>query len=213
MNPFIKSDQYNFIKYQTQNLINGHATVNDQAVLNALKSLTIEKVLGLFEELHEDQKLLLNPIVEVKEKSDAEVFLEKIKPYVVPFREIKEQTIKKLFPKAKKLKMPSLEQVDFSEISYLGWLDKGTNKKYLIVERHGKLIGISGGYKNSNKKGICTICNRFEEIGMFTSATKGATQDAYIKRGNYICQDSHKCNQNLLSHDKLDEFVELIIGS
>ncbi|MEI4770239.1 FusB/FusC family EF-G-binding protein [Psychrobacillus sp. FJAT-51614] len=212
MNPFIRSDQYNFIKNQTQALINGHATVNDQAVLKALKSLTIEKVLGLFEELNEEQKQLLNPIVDVKEKADVERFLEQTKPYIVPFKEIKEQTIKKLFPKAKKLKIPLLEEVDFKEISYLGWLDKGSNKKFLIVEHNGKLVGISGGYKNSNKKGICALCNRFEEIGMFTSAVKGATQDAYIKRGNYICQDSHKCNQNIVSDDKLNEFVELIMG-
>ncbi|WP_144511864.1 FusB/FusC family EF-G-binding protein [Bacillus sp. FJAT-22090] len=213
MNPFIRNDQFNFIKNQTQGLINGHATVNDQAVLRALKTLTSEKVLSLFENLNEEQKKLLQAISDVKEKADAETFLEQIKGMVVPFKEITEPSIKKLFPKVKKLKVPSLEEIDFKEISYLGWTDKGSNKKFLVVEHNNKIVGISGGYKNSNKKGICTLCNRFEEIGMFTSAAKGTTQDAFIKRGNYICQDSQECNHNITSLDKLHDFVELLIGS
>ncbi|QFG00242.1 elongation factor G-binding protein [Psychrobacillus glaciei] len=212
MNPFIRNDQYNFIKNQTQILINGHLSVNDQGVINALKSLAKEKVLALFEDLSEEQANLLQSIVEVKEKVEAEVFLEQIKQFVIPFKEINEQTIKKIFPKAKKLKIPAIEKIDFKEITYLGWIDKGSNKKILILEHNSKHIGISGGFYNSNKKGICSLCNRFEEIGMFTSAIKGTTQDAYISRGNYICQDSQKCNQNLMSLDKLDEFFNLIVG-
>ncbi|TQR19373.1 FusB/FusC family EF-G-binding protein [Psychrobacillus vulpis] len=212
MNPFIRSDQYNFIKKQTLALVNGHLTVNDKAVLNALKSLTIEKVLGLFEGLNEEQKQLLNPVINVKEKAEAEEFLHQIKSFVIPFKEISEQTVKKMFPKAKKLKIPPLNEMDFTEISYISWIDKGTNKKFLIVDHNGKLVGLSGGFKSSHKKGLCTLCNRFEEIGMFTSAIKGSTQDAFIKRGNYICQDSQKCNHNLVSLDNLNEFVELING-
>ncbi|SDO10442.1 FBP C-terminal treble-clef zinc-finger [Psychrobacillus sp. OK028] len=210
MNPFIRSNQYNFIKKQTQVLVNGHATVNDQEVLNALRALSLEKVLWLFEEASEDQKNLLNPMVDIKEKLEAEDFLEILKPYVIPFKEISEAAIKKIFPKAKKLKIPSLENIDFKEISYLGWLDKGSNKKFLIIEYKNKLVGISGGYKDSNKKGICALCNRIEEIGMFTSSVKGLTQDAFITRGNYICRDSQKCNENIVSLDKLNNFVELI---
>ncbi|MFJ7973386.1 FusB/FusC family EF-G-binding protein [Psychrobacillus sp. NPDC096389] len=212
MDPFIRNDQFNFIKKQGQALINGHSTVNDQRVLNALKSITSEKISNLFENLNEEQKQPLDPIIEIKEKADAEALLEQIKPFVIPFKQVTEQTIKKLFPKVKKLKTPTLENIDFREISYLGWLDKGSNKKFLIVENHGKLVGIIGDYTVSNKKGICALCNRIEEIGMFTSAVKGATQDAYIKRGNYICQDSQKCNHNLTSLDKLNEFVNLIKG-
>ncbi|WP_419959702.1 FusB/FusC family EF-G-binding protein [Psychrobacillus sp. BM2] len=210
MNPFIRSDQYNFIKKQTQALVNGHTTVNDRGVLNALRALSLEKALGLFEEAADDQKILLKPIVDIKEKLEAEGFLETLKPHVIPFKEITETDIKKIFPKAKKLKIPSLENIDFKEISYLGWLDKGSNKKFLVVEYKNKVVGISGGYKNSNKKGICALCSRTEEIGMFTSSVKGVTQDAFITRGNYICQDSQKCNENIVSLDKLNNFVELI---
>ena len=210
MNPFIRSDQYNFIKKQAQALVNGHATVSDQAVLNALKALSSEKVLGLFEETTGEQKSLFNPIKDITEKVESEVFLETLKPYVIPFKEINATTIKKIFPKAKKLKIPTLDNINFKEISYLGWLDKGSNKKFLIVEYQDKLVGIYGGYKNSNKKGICALCNRTEEIGMFTASVKGLTQDAFITRGNYICQDSQKCNENIVTLDKLNGFIELI---
>ncbi len=43
MEAFIRSDQYNFIKSQAYNLANGHATANDRGVIQALKSLAIEK--------------------------------------------------------------------------------------------------------------------------------------------------------------------------
>lgn len=44
MEAFIRSDQYNFIKSQAYILANGHATANDRGVIQALKSLAIEKI-------------------------------------------------------------------------------------------------------------------------------------------------------------------------
>ncbi|MER2254547.1 MAG: elongation factor G-binding protein, partial [Priestia megaterium] len=43
MEAFIRNDQYNFIKSQTQILINGYGTVNNSDVLLALKALAKEK--------------------------------------------------------------------------------------------------------------------------------------------------------------------------
>ncbi|MBX9971770.1 FusB/FusC family EF-G-binding protein [Cytobacillus firmus] len=212
MEPFIRNDQYNFIKYQTQVLINGHATVNDTGVLNALKSLSGEKVLGLFEELSEEQKQLLSPIIDIKERDQANAFLAQIKESVIPFASLTEQSIKKLFPKAKKLKIPALEDIDFREISYLGWDDKGTNRKYMISLLDGKLTGIYGTFKPLGKKGICAICSKFEETGMFLTETKGTQLGTYTKKGNYICQDSQKCNENLYSLEKLHDFIGRLKG-
>ena len=47
--------------------------------------------------------------------------------------------IKKLFPKAKKLKLPDMEEIDMKEISYLSWIDKGSSRKFIIA----KMIKIS----------------------------------------------------------------------
>lgn len=208
MKPFIRNDQYNFIKSQTQILINGHSSVNDVAVLTALKSLAIEKVMNLFAYLDEEQKQLLQPIVDIKEKDQAEQFLLQLKPYIIPFS-ISEQSIKKLFPKAKKLKVPAIEEIDLRRISYLGWDDVGSQRKFIVTYQNGKLIGLQGTFNSLNKKGICTICNQLEETGMFMTTTKGAIQGTFTKRGNYICQDSQKCNYNVTSLDKLEEFILL----
>lgn len=207
MEPFIKSEQYNFITLQTQILINGHSTANDKDVIHTVKSVAKERVLRLFSELNDTQLQLLDPIDTIKDSAQAEVFLLQLKPFVIPFKEITEQTIKKLFPKAKKLKAPKMENIDMREISYLGWDDSGSGKKFIILPRDNKLVGLHGTFKPSHKKGICAICSRFEETGMFLSEKKGTVQGTFIKKGNYICNDSIKCNQNITSLDKLNDFV------
>ncbi|WP_042349857.1 FusB/FusC family EF-G-binding protein [Bacillus massiliigorillae] len=209
MEPFIRNDQYNFIKKQTQTLVNGHSSVNDIAVLQALKSLAIERVLNLFTDISNEQKQLLEPIVEIKDKDHAEEFLLQLKPYVIPFEEVTQQTIKKLMPKVKKLKVPSLENTDWKDISYLSWDDKGSQKRYIIARYNHKLMGLQGTFKPINKKGICTICNKLEEVGMFMTEKKGTVQGTFTKRGNYICQDSQACNANITSLDKLNDFISL----
>ncbi|MFJ7640105.1 MULTISPECIES: FusB/FusC family EF-G-binding protein [unclassified Peribacillus] len=210
MEPFIKSEQYNFIKLQTQILINGHATANDKDVVHTVKSVAKERVLKLFNELDDKHKQLLDPIDTIKDPAHAEAFLLELKPYVIPFKEVTEQTVKKLFPKAKKLKAPKMETIDLRGISYLGWDDTGSGKKFIIAPRHNKLVGLHGTFKPSHKKGICAICSRFEEVGMFMSETKGTVQGTFIKKGNYICNDSMKCNQNITTLDKLDDFISRI---
>ncbi|WP_313802327.1 FusB/FusC family EF-G-binding protein [Cytobacillus sp.] len=212
MEPFIRSDQFNYIKNQLQILINGFTTVNDKEVLEALKTLTDEKIIHLFDDLSEEQRQIFNPIVEIREKEQADTFLSQLKQYMIPFKAISEQSIKKLFPKAKKLKVPPLDQIDRKEISYLGWNDTGSNKKYIVAVQNEKIMGLHGSFKNISKKGICAICNCHEELGMFIMETKGSVQGTYIKRGNYICQDSQKCNQNIKSLDKLDAFIKGMKG-
>jgi hypothetical protein len=213
MEPFIRTDQFQFIKSQTQILIKGHASVNDKNVLSALKTLAVDKIINLFAEaLNEEQKQLVEAIIEVEDGVTAERFLGEIKTYVIPFKRVSEQTVKKLFPKAKKLKLPSLEDVDFKGITYLGWEDKGTNKKYLIALYQNEFIGLHGSFTPASKKGICSICNCHSDVGLFMSETKGAAQGTFIKRGNYICRDSQICNENLISLEKLLEFIVLLKG-
>ncbi|MGC4378482.1 FusB/FusC family EF-G-binding protein [Fictibacillus sp. Mic-4] len=210
MEPFIRNDQYNFIKAQTRILINGHRTVNDPGVLNALQSITREKVLNLFTDAGDEQLQLISPIVTVKDSLDEERFLSTLKPYVIPFQ-VTEQMIKKLFRKVKKLTIPSLKNIDLAEISYLGWDDKGSGKKYIVAQYQNRLIGLEGTFNYLNKKGICAICNKYEEVGLLMCQTKGSHQSGYIARGNHICLDSRRCNQNLTTLEKLNKFIARLI--
>jgi hypothetical protein len=210
MEPFIRVDQFQYIKSQTEHLINGYASVNDKRVLNALKTAVYDKVLNLFHPINEEQKQLVDRIIEVEDHIEADEYVSSLKPYVIPFKEVTEQTLKKLFPKAKKLKLPNLNDLDLNEITYLGWNEKGTNKKYIIALQPNGFIGLEGSFTPSNKKGICTLCSRHSQVGLFMSETKGASQGTYTSRGNYICQDSMKCNGALTSLDKLVGFIELL---
>jgi hypothetical protein len=205
---FISTDQFNFIKKQVQNLVNGQSTATDDGVINALKSMTLERVIGKFPKIVEEQIQFLQPITMIDNKEQAEAFLSKLKPYVIPFK-VSEQGIKKLFPKAKKLKVPSLDEIDLREIVYFSWIDRTSNKRYIVINRDNKLIGIEGSFTPSNQKGVCSLCNSHKEVGMFLAKEKGKEQGTFKTRGNYICYDSKSCNESLTSLDKLYEFVDL----
>lgn len=164
--------------------------------------------MNLFPSISEKQKEIVTKIMEVEEEAQATAFLEELKRNVIPFKNVTEKTISKLFPKIKKLKIPSLDEMDFKDISYLSWYDIRLDRKLLVVEYNGKLMGMQGTFRES-KKGICSLCNRHGEIGLFMSTVKTGTE-TFISRGNYICKDSQICNENITRLDKLDDFVETL---
>jgi Elongation factor G-binding protein, N-terminal/FBP C-terminal treble-clef zinc-finger len=210
MDAFIRNDQYNFISYQTQVLINGYATVNDPGVLQALRALVRDKVMDLFEELGTQEQDMIEKITDIKDSDHAEDFLEALREYVIPFQTVNETGLKKMFPKVKKLRIPDLKEFDFKAISYLGWNDFGQESKYIVAEVNGMLKGLKGTFKNSSIKGLCTICHSFSEVGLFVSQSKKSSQGTFVKKGNYICRDSKECNGKLKDLDKLDDFIERV---
>lgn len=203
---FIRNDQFNFIKNQAKILVNGKASSNDCKVVDVLRHLAQEKVSALFPSVTEEQALLLGQLIDIADQAQADAYLEQLEHYLVPFKQVSPAGLKKLFPKAKKLKGPNLELLNFKRTSYLGWIES-SNVMYLVTEQDGQLRGIHGSFTRSSKQGICSICNRHSEVGMFIAKTKGSTQDQFIKRGNYICQDSGACNENTDSLERLAKFV------
>ncbi len=203
---FIRNDQFNFIKEQTGILVSGQSTSNDAEVLNVLRHLAHDKVFKLFSSLTEEQKALLNPLSKVKDAADAESFLKRLEPYIVPFPVIPDPTLAKLFPKTKKFKGPKPDTVDFSKMSYLAWTDS-SNIMYIVNQKNGHFEGVFGTFSRSSKKGVCTICNRHSEVGLFTARAKGSDQEQFTKRGNYLCQDNAVCNSNITSLDRIEKFV------
>ena len=119
--------------------------------------------------------------------------------------------MKKMFPKAKKLKVPNLSAVDFEKMTYLSWSDISTNKKFIIYELDENLMGIECKYSILNKDNICSFCNRFGKVAFITTITKAKKSnnpDYYKAIGNYICQDSAECNKKITSTAYLNEFLE-----
>lgn len=45
--PFIRNDQYNFIKYELKNIISAYSSIKDKETLNALKLNSLDKILKL----------------------------------------------------------------------------------------------------------------------------------------------------------------------
>lgn len=211
MKPFIRTDQYNFIRVQTRKLVNGHSTAKDADVIKALEAMVLENILAMFLDLTEDQKQLIMPVVEIHDKEMAEKYLANMKKYVIPFS-ASEPAVRKLFPKVKKLSVPHLDKIDLRDIVYLSWFDNSTIKKYIVLSYDNKLSGIYGSFTGANQKGICSLCNGLGEVGMFLAEIKGKDQGTFTKRGNYICSDSQKCNENLTSLEKLTDFVEHLKG-
>ncbi|GKV64249.1 MULTISPECIES: FusB/FusC family EF-G-binding protein [Sporosarcina] len=206
---FIRNDQFNFIKRQVLQLVSGHATVNDQHVINAMESLAIEKTEDLFTGLTPIQRNILNRIVKVADKETAEQYLVEIEAYIIPFKELSEQKLQKLFPKVKKMKLPK-ERLNYNRMSFLSYDDFGTKRRYIVVPARKGMIGLTGTYEETKTKQICAICNRLTPVCMFITKTKGDIAGNYTKKGNYICRDSEDCNHHLLSLDKVYEFVENI---
>ncbi|GGF23633.1 elongation factor G-binding protein [Halobacillus andaensis] len=206
MESFIRSDQFNFIKDQTHHLIHGHSTVNDHGVIQALKSISEEKVLNIFEELSAAQIEMVKQVTGIEDQADAVLILSQLKHYVIPFPEVQENEIKKMFPKVKKVKVPVLKDVDRRELSYLGWNDHGAHRKYIVFQEGKSLKGIAGDFSKSRTKGICSICQEHEKVGMFTTTIKESEQQT-VKRGNYICQDSMMCNQKVTSLEPMHDLM------
>ncbi|GAE29703.1 FusB/FusC family EF-G-binding protein [Halalkalibacter hemicellulosilyticus] len=206
--PFLKNDQYNYIKFQLKNLVYAYSITKDKEVLNALKYSTRDKVFSQISNMNEEQKAVLNKMMHIEEDKQVERFLLELKNDVVPFKAINEKTITKLFPKVKKLKMPSLKEIDFRNLSYLGWYDIRSERKFLIIDNDGTLIGIQGSFKKS-AKGICALCHGNEDVGLFMAKVKSG-KETYTNRGNYICADSFKCNENLTTLDQLNHFVKIL---
>ena len=210
METFIRSDQYNFISEQVQTLVNGHAAVNDSDVLVALRSLAIEKVRDLFPDLEERQRRIINSVTKMEDRLDAEMFLAQLKPYVIPFPEVTEAKLAELFPKAKKLKLPRLNEIDSKETSYLSWIDKGSHKKFIVAPYQDQLVGIQGSFSPSRHKGICKLCNSYQDVGLFVTDEKAKGQGTFVKRGDYICRDSRTCNYHITTIKHLEKFIERV---
>ncbi|MBM7648656.1 hypothetical protein JOC78_001602 [Bacillus ectoiniformans] len=209
MEAFMRADQYQFIKKQAKKLVNGHSAANDPAVLKALKAMVLESVIALFSTISDEQKLVLESIIDVNDQEKADIYIENLQPYVTPFQTT-EPMVKKLFPKAKKIKVPSLDHMDLLGTSYLSWFDPGTNKKYLVTKLDDQWIGLQGSFRPLNKKGICALCHQYEDVGMFLVEEKGKVQGTFTKRGNYICRDAEVCNQHIVTLDHLGEFIDRV---
>ncbi|MBC1434069.1 FusB/FusC family EF-G-binding protein [Paenilisteria rocourtiae] len=208
MNAFITNANYHFILKQATNAFYGAQNTNDEGVKNALRFSCIDKAQAIFEELEVEQGQLIGKIFHIHSEEELEAFGAKLQEFLIPFPLVTDATIKKLFPKVKKLKLPTLSDEEIKQLVFLGWNDTSAQKKFIIAKHDGKLTGIQGNFTPTSKKGICAFCHQNERVGLFKAdiKTKGST-DNFRAIGQYICADSLTCSSNVQSTNRLDAFI------
>ncbi|PYI51778.1 FusB/FusC family EF-G-binding protein [Paenibacillus flagellatus] len=214
--PFIRNHHYNLIRKQAGLLQHTCSTVSDPKVVESVRLGAQSKVVEAFPEATAFQRRMLENIADLRTANDAEHYLRSLEPYLAPFDRVTDNQLKKLFPKNKKLKLPDLAAIDFRYVTYLGWTDIATNKMFLVYPLDGRIIGIEGKFTPANKKSVCFLCNRHEEVALFTAIAKtkpaNASPDYYKALGNYLCVSSDACNRNVTDVDALEKFVRAVTG-
>lgn len=181
----------------------------DYKMIEANQSYIQEKILNLFLYLSEEERHLLD-ISKIKDSSQIDKFLNGLTDYVYGMPTITNTEISKLFKKEKKLKLPDLAVQDSPNV-YLGWIDQGSRKLFIVYNLNDKFVGMGCRLPDINAKhtNVCTLCNHIgprNEVAFVSPVCK--PKDAYRSLGFYICLDSMKCNERIESTDKLEKILK-----
>jgi hypothetical protein len=211
---FIKNEQLNFIKKQIALIKDSMKKNVPPNVLTAVIDLANAKIMDLFPNGSSEQHAMLD-LSKLKTDHEYERYIGQLSEFVLPFPNITEQQLKKMFPKQKKLKLPDLSNIDHSRLTYLSWNDLRSNKKFIVYELDGKMAGIECEFTPTSKKNLCSICNCFGEVVYFstvTKAKKAKNPDYYKAIGNLICADSSECNKKITDVEYLNTFLKESLG-
>ncbi|KRK39372.1 FusB/FusC family EF-G-binding protein [Levilactobacillus parabrevis] len=211
MEPTITAYEYSYITQQVNALVSAYLSVNDKRMRRVVRDTTVENIashLPADEPIAQDFLQQLQPDRLTREA--AAKLLPTIEPLVVPFPSLSQKQLSKLFRKVKKLKQPEWAGVDLHELTYLGWNDGGSQKKYLVAPYQDRLIGIQGDMGPKTVKGVCAICQTIGNVSLFVSTTKKSGLGTFTRNGNYICRDSAQCNRQLIDPQPLADFLEIV---
>lgn len=120
--PFLTVANYHLLEQQLNKILHALTTTNDKNVILAVRGLVDTEVTTKLE-LSATETKLIEQLFAITDRAQGDAFLEQLKPYVIPFKPVTASTLKTLFKKEKKLKLPNLEALDFQRICYLAWDD------------------------------------------------------------------------------------------
>ncbi len=213
MNAFIKKHEYNYIKKCLNDLNNTFRNCVDINIIEATKAYTHEKILRIFTNLSQEEKEILD-ISKITDPLHIDSYLSELNEYVYGMPKITNAQISKLFKKEKKLKLPPLNAQDSKNV-YLGWIDESIRKLFVVYNMNDKLIGMACRIPNysSNNTHICALCNHVgnqNEVAFVSPICKTTNtgEDAYRSIGFNICLDSEKCNERIVSIEKLEKLLK-----
>ena len=213
MTAFIKKYEYNYIKKCLHDLNNAFTGCIDINVIEANKAYIHSKILGLFTNLAEEEKQLLD-IGKIKEPLHIDKYLAELNEYVYGIPDITKSQIIKLFKKEKNFKLPNLNAQDLKNV-YLGWIDESIRKLFLVYNMNDKLVGMVCKIPSysSNNTHMCALCNhvgRQDEVAFVSSICKTSNtgEGSYKSIGFNICLDSKKCNERIVAIEKLEKILK-----
>ncbi|WP_145328687.1 FusB/FusC family EF-G-binding protein [Paenibacillus xylanexedens] len=205
--PFIHNHQYNYIYKQAKFLLKTLRSVVDPKVLDTVRYTVSTNAVGIFDDLTLEQKQLLEQLSSYATPHDVQLYLNQLEEYLIPYPQVTAKQIQKLFPKAKKLKLPDLESIDYTHTTYLRWMDIATSRLFIVYPHEGKFLGIEGRITPTNKKGYCMFCHRHQELGFFNVKTKAQSADNFASVGQYVCMDDKACNESITDISMLKKFL------
>jgi hypothetical protein len=221
MEPFLQNHQYNRIAQQANLLLSALKTCTDRKVVEAARHSAVGKAVEACPGLSGERLHLVERMGDLQTNEQFQAYLSELSNYTIKFPAITERQLQRLFPKAKKLRMPELAGIERRTLTYLGWTDPGTNKQFLVYWRQPQhredpsdsLVGVEGRYTPTNKKGLCAFCKKYGETGLFSAVTKSRLShlpDYYKAVGQYICLDSEACNARITDLDAIETFFEAV---
>jgi len=215
MEPFLQNHQYNRVVQQAQLLLSALQTSSDRRVIEAARARAVGAALEACPGADAESRGILERVGELRTAEDVQAYVAELQKYARKFPLLTEQEVKRLFPKTKKLKLPDLAEAGGKPLTYLSWLDGGSNRMYLVYRRDeaDAWLGVEGRFEAVAKKGVCAFCNRSGETALFTAVTKARIAhlpDYYKAVGQYICLDGAACNARITSVEALETFLAAI---
>lgn len=209
MEAFIKKYEYNYIKKCLRDLNSAFRNCVDTNVIEVSKAYMHDKILSLFTNLSDEERELLD-ISKINDSTQIDKYLDELNGYVYGMPSITKPKIIKLFRKEKNLKLPKPSLQDSKNV-YLGWIDETTRKLFLIYNMDGKFVGMVCKIPshNSNNTNMCSLCNHVgseNEVAFVSAICK--TKGNYKSLGFNICLDSQKCNERIVSIEKLEKILK-----
>lgn len=205
----IKAYEFVKVKKLVNKLINLYRT-NDIKLHATQKDMLLNEITAIFEAQNIEVSFFIRGLDDMRlTKKKAERLYHQLERYVEDFEMPSLSQVQKVFRKVKKVKIPNENDIDLKVTSYLGWNDIASNRKYIIFKNsEDRFDGIYGELSPNKVKGFCKICNQESNVSLFLNKTKHNKSDGtYTKKGDYICNDSAKCNQNL---DDIQYFYQFI---
>ncbi|QGG54761.1 FusB/FusC family EF-G-binding protein [Paenibacillus sp. FSL W8-1187] len=210
--PFIRNHHFNIIQHQARLLQQACASAADPKVLRSVREGVQLALYEAFPDADAGQRALLEPIADWHAADDFRLGLQALQAYRLPFPALAEGELRRLFPKAKKLKGPDPGALELERTTYLGWTEAGSGRMFLVCDIDGSRVGVEGSVTGSVRgKNVCFACRHHSEVGLFTAIAKHrpvkASPDYYKAIGNYICLDSAACNRQIEDAGPLERFV------